>query len=113
MDADASRYPDVGATSVAAGLTCRARRDRSRSRIDPGARMLLAQLCRPKPITGTGVAFALDAASGRELWSFDARISRGKHYSDPAARGVRFWRDAQAVTARAASASCSAPWTRG
>lgn len=46
--------------------------------------------------TGTGIAFALDAASGRELWSFDARVARGKRYSDPASRGVSYWRDAQA-----------------
>ncbi|WP_230940924.1 hypothetical protein [Xanthomonas translucens] len=32
--------------------------------------MLLAQLCRPKPITGTGVAFALDAADGRPCAGF-------------------------------------------
>ncbi|HEY0332314.1 MAG TPA: pyrroloquinoline quinone-dependent dehydrogenase [Stenotrophomonas sp.] len=45
--------------------------------------------------TGTGIAFALDAASGREIWSYDARVARDKHYSDPASRGVTFWRDAQ------------------
>lgn len=47
--------------------------------------------------TGTGIAFALDAASGRELWSFDAKVARGKRYSDPASRGVSVWRDAQAA----------------
>ncbi len=47
--------------------------------------------------TGTGIAFALDAASGRELWSFDAKVRRDKHYSDPASRGVSFWRDTQAA----------------
>ena len=26
--------------------------------------------------TGTGIAFALDAASGRELWSHDAKVAR-------------------------------------
>ena len=46
--------------------------------------------------TGTGIAFALDAATGRELWSFDARVARDKHYSDPASRGVSYWRDPQA-----------------
>ena len=46
--------------------------------------------------TGTGIAFALDAATGRELWSFDAKVARDKHYSDPASRGVSFWRDPQA-----------------
>ncbi|MEL1264834.1 pyrroloquinoline quinone-dependent dehydrogenase [Pseudoxanthomonas putridarboris] len=48
--------------------------------------------------TGTGIAFALDAASGRELWSFDAKVARDKRYSDPASRGVSFWRDPQAST---------------
>ncbi|ANB16960.1 pyrroloquinoline quinone-dependent dehydrogenase [Dokdonella koreensis] len=43
--------------------------------------------------TGTGIAFALDATSGRALWSFDAQVSRDKRYSDPASRGVSFWRD--------------------
>ena len=47
--------------------------------------------------TGTGIAFALDAASGRELWSYDARVARDKQYSDPASRGVSFWRDGQAA----------------
>ncbi|WP_267116445.1 PQQ-binding-like beta-propeller repeat protein, partial [Xanthomonas sacchari] len=47
--------------------------------------------------TGTGIAFALDATSGRELWSFDAKVPRNKHYSDPASRGVSFWRDTQAT----------------
>ena len=46
--------------------------------------------------TGTGIAFALEAASGRELWSYDAHVARDKQYSDPASRGVSFWRDAQA-----------------
>ncbi|WP_141455419.1 pyrroloquinoline quinone-dependent dehydrogenase [Pseudoxanthomonas sp. z9] len=46
--------------------------------------------------TGTGVAFALDAASGRELWSFNAKVARNKRYSDPASRGVSYWRDPDA-----------------
>ncbi len=45
--------------------------------------------------TGTGRAFALDAASGHALWSFDARVARDRRYSDPASRGVGFWRDPQ------------------
>lgn len=52
--------------------------------------------------TGTGIAFALDAASGRELWSHDAKVARDHQYSDPASRGVSFWRDPQA----AAGAAC-------
>lgn len=47
--------------------------------------------------TGTGIAFALDAATGRELWSFNARVARTKRYSDPASRGVTYWRDPQAA----------------
>jgi len=43
--------------------------------------------------TGTGIAFALDAATGRALWSHDAKVSRSKQYSDPASRGVSYWRD--------------------
>lgn len=47
--------------------------------------------------TGTGIAFALDAATGRALWSHDARVARTHAYSDPASRGVSFWRDSQAA----------------
>jgi quinoprotein glucose dehydrogenase len=53
--------------------------------------------------TGTDIVFALDAATGAKLWSFDPRIARDKHYSDPASRGVTFWRDPQA----AAGAACA------
>ncbi|MGV8960800.1 MAG: pyrroloquinoline quinone-dependent dehydrogenase [Stenotrophomonas sp.] len=47
--------------------------------------------------TGTGIAFALDAATGRQLWSYDPKINRGKQYSDPASRGVSYWRDDHAA----------------
>ncbi|HYG06486.1 MAG TPA: pyrroloquinoline quinone-dependent dehydrogenase [Stenotrophomonas sp.] len=47
--------------------------------------------------TGTGIAFAVDAASGRELWSHDAKVARNHQYSDPASRGVSYWRDPQAA----------------
>jgi quinoprotein glucose dehydrogenase len=53
--------------------------------------------------TGTDIVFALDAATGAKLWSFDPKIARDKHYSDPASRGVTFWRDRQA----AAGAACA------
>jgi quinoprotein glucose dehydrogenase len=53
--------------------------------------------------TGTDIVFALDAATGAKLWSFNPRIARDKHYSDPASRGVTFWRDPQA----AAGAACA------
>ncbi len=41
--------------------------------------------------TATAVVFALDAASGRELWRFDAHIDRARRYSEMAARGVAAW----------------------
>jgi len=46
--------------------------------------------------TATGVAFALDAASGAQRWRFDAAVDRGRGYSEMATRGVGYWRDAQA-----------------
>ncbi len=46
--------------------------------------------------TGTNIVFALDAATGARHWSFDPQIARDKHYSDPASRGVTYWRDPQA-----------------
>ncbi|MBA8889053.1 quinoprotein glucose dehydrogenase [Dokdonella fugitiva] len=49
--------------------------------------------------TATGKAFALDAASGRVRWQFDAKVPRGLDYSEMASRGVSFWRDAHADTA--------------
>lgn len=73
---------------LGAGLTDPERRRFEANPLVVGGRMYLN--------TGTGIAFALDAASGRELWSFDARVARGKRYSDPASRGVSYWRDAQA-----------------
>ncbi|SEM18098.1 quinoprotein glucose dehydrogenase [Pseudoxanthomonas sp. GM95] len=51
--------------------------------------------------TGTDIVFALDAATGIKLWSFDPKIARDKHYSDPASRGVTYWRDPQAAAGSA------------
>ncbi len=53
--------------------------------------------------TATGKVFALDAASGRERWRFDAGVDKGRDYSEMATRGVGFWRDGEA----AAGAACA------
>ncbi|MBO9663003.1 pyrroloquinoline quinone-dependent dehydrogenase [Dokdonella sp.] len=53
--------------------------------------------------TATGKVFALDAASGRERWRFDANVDRGRDYSEMTTRGVSWWRDARA----AAGAVCA------
>lgn len=47
--------------------------------------------------TATGAAFALDAASGRERWRFDAQVDRTRDYSEMTTRGVGWWRDAKAA----------------
>ena len=47
--------------------------------------------------TATGIAFALDAATGAERWRFDARVDRGRDYSEMTSRGVAWWRDAAAA----------------
>ena len=41
--------------------------------------------------TATAIVFALDAATGRELWRYDAHIDRARRYSEMAARGVAAW----------------------
>jgi quinoprotein glucose dehydrogenase len=47
--------------------------------------------------TGTGVAFAIDAAHGTERWRFDAKIDRNHDSGmEMASRGVSYWRDAHA-----------------
>lgn len=51
--------------------------------------------------TATGKVFALDAASGRERWRFDAQVDRGRDYSEMATRGVSGWRDAAAAAGSA------------
>ncbi|MGH8264448.1 MAG: pyrroloquinoline quinone-dependent dehydrogenase [Steroidobacteraceae bacterium] len=43
--------------------------------------------------TATAVVFAIDAATGRERWRFDAKINRGVRYSEMASRGVSYWSD--------------------
>jgi quinoprotein glucose dehydrogenase len=44
--------------------------------------------------TATAIVFAVDAASGRERWRYDAKINRGVRYSEMASRGVSYWADA-------------------
>ncbi len=42
--------------------------------------------------TSGGLAFAIDAVTGNELWRFDAKIPRqDTHYSEHASRGVTLW----------------------
>ena len=53
--------------------------------------------------TPLGRVFALDAATGRERWRFDARIDRRIEYGDHTNRGVTYWADPRA----AAGAACA------
>lgn len=46
--------------------------------------------------TPYGKAIALDAETGQERWSFDARIDRKGNYGDFANRGVTWWADPSA-----------------
>ena len=41
--------------------------------------------------TATAIVFAVDAATGHELWRYDAHIDRARRYSEMAARGVAVW----------------------
>jgi len=43
--------------------------------------------------TPTNIVIALDAATGVESWRYDARIDRGKRYSESTSRGVSAWRE--------------------
>jgi quinoprotein glucose dehydrogenase len=45
--------------------------------------------------TPLGKAIALDAATGRELWRFDAKSDRNENWGDFASRGVSTWVDAR------------------
>ncbi len=54
--------------------------------------------------TAFGTAFAIDAASGKELWHFDAALPRDISYAEVASRGVSVWDD----PARDENALCGA-----
>lgn len=54
--------------------------------------------------TGFGAAFAVDAASGRELWRFDSQVPRDMGFAEVTSRGVSVWEDAM----RAEGAECKA-----
>ena len=41
--------------------------------------------------TPTNRVFAINAASGEELWRFDAKIDRNRGYSEVTSRGVTYW----------------------
>ena len=46
--------------------------------------------------TPAGRVIALDAATGRELWVFDARVDASAGYGDFVSRGVSYWQDKRA-----------------
>jgi len=58
--------------------------------------------------TSGGLAIAIDAATGRELWRFDARIPRkDTDYSEHASRGVTLWHAAGATVSSSSDVLCS------
>jgi quinoprotein glucose dehydrogenase len=60
--------------------------------------------------TSFGKVIALDPATGREVWTYDPKISRSMDYSEVTSRGVSSWRDARAAddAANMAKAPCAA-----
>ena len=46
--------------------------------------------------TGSAIVFALDPATGEEIWRFDAGIDRSLHHAEIANRGVTSWIDEKA-----------------
>jgi quinoprotein glucose dehydrogenase len=59
--------------------------------------------------TSFGKVIALDPATGREIWTYDAKISRKMEYSEVTSRGVSSWRDprASADAANAVNTPCA------
>lgn len=47
--------------------------------------------------TPYGQIHAVDAASGRRLWRFDAELPNDRHYAENTSRGVSAWRDDRAL----------------
>ena len=43
--------------------------------------------------TSSGVAFAINATTGEQVWRFDPAIPRDVHYSQRSSRGVALWHD--------------------
>jgi quinoprotein glucose dehydrogenase len=54
--------------------------------------------------TGFGTAFAIDAASGREVWRFDSKVPRDLGFAEVTSRGVTVWEDPE----RDSSSACKA-----
>jgi quinoprotein glucose dehydrogenase len=52
--------------------------------------------------TGSAIVFALDPASGAEIWRYDPKLDRAHRYAEVANRGVTSWVDSQAP----ANAAC-------
>lgn len=59
--------------------------------------------------TSYGKVIALDPATGREVWTYDAKISRSMDYSEVTSRGVSSWRDSRVEgDSKPANAPCAA-----
>jgi len=48
--------------------------------------------------TGNAVLFAIDPATGEEIWRYDAQLPKDKWYDEKANRGVSSWIDPQAAS---------------
>lgn len=59
--------------------------------------------------TPFGRVIALDAATGRELWKYDARIDPRAGYGDFTSRGVSYWKDGEARPGPRCAARIFAP----
>ncbi|MFS0736156.1 pyrroloquinoline quinone-dependent dehydrogenase [Sphingomonas sp. 1P06PA] len=59
--------------------------------------------------TAAGRIVSLDAATGRERWSFDAKVDRSAGFGDFVSRGVSYWRDPRARAGAPCAARIIAP----